>query len=92
MSQAKSQPQRFPYTSSDAITDPTFKLVMPDHALLTTARLQKGLTLQEVADKAKINIRHYQKLESGERSFRGTAFSLGLLICQILDLDPRQFL
>lgn len=39
-----------------------------------------------------INIRQYQKFESGERDFKGCAFSLGLRICKVLDLDPFIFI
>lgn len=46
------------------------------------------MSLQEVADACAINIRQYQKFESGERDVRGCAFSLGMRICKTLNLDP----
>jgi len=64
---------------------------LPGHIVLTQARKKRCYTLQEVADKADINVRQYQKFESGERDFGGCAFSLGLRICKILDIDPWQF-
>jgi hypothetical protein len=81
-----------PYSHPSNTTHSEHVLAMPDHVVLTSARLKKGYTLQEVADQAKINIRQYQKFESGERDFRSTSFSLGLLVCRILDIDPQYFL
>ena len=63
----------------------------PPHHLLKEARVKHGLSLQQTADMCGINIRQYQKFESGERDIRGCAFSLGLLLCKTLDLDPWQF-
>lgn len=47
-----------------------------------------GMTQQQVADKAGINIRQYQRLESGERSFYSTTLRIGLNICYVLKIDP----
>ncbi len=33
---------------------------------LKNARIEKGMTQQQVADRLDINIRHYQKIEAGE--------------------------
>lgn len=66
--------------------------IPPTHYILADARRKKGLTLQEVSDMCGINIRQYQKFESGERDFKGCAFSLGLRICKVLDLDPFIFI
>lgn len=57
------------------------------------AELQKqrealGMTQQQVADRAGINIRQYQRFESGERSFYSTTFRIGLNICHVLKIDP----
>ena len=48
-----------------------------------------GLTQQQVADKAGILIRQYQRLESGERSLDSTSFRIGLNVCYALQIDPR---
>lgn len=64
----------------------------PAHVVLTQARISKGLTQQQAADACGINIRQYQKFESGERDFMGCAFSLGLELCHALDVDPYAFL
>lgn len=47
-----------------------------------------GMTQQQVADKAGINIRQYQRFESGERSFYSTTLRIGLNICYVLKIDP----
>ena len=67
------------------------RLSPPPHRLLRATREERGLSLQEVADACGINIRQYQKFESGERDVRGCAFLLGLRICKALDLDPWLF-
>lgn len=46
------------------------------------------MTQQQVADKAGINIRQYQRFESGERSFYSTTLRIGLNICHVLKIDP----
>lgn len=47
-----------------------------------------GMTQQQVADKAGINIRQYQRFESGERSFYSTTLRIGLNICYVLKINP----
>lgn len=63
----------------------------PAHVLLRNARASKGMSLQEVAEAAGVNIRQYQKFESGERDVRGCSFALGLRLCEALELDPWDF-
>ena len=59
------------------------------HVMLMQARANCGLTQQQVADACSINIRQYQKFESGERDLMGCAFSLGLALCRTLGIDPQ---
>lgn len=47
-----------------------------------------GLTQQQVAEQAKINVRQYQRIESGERNLRSATFQTGLSICHVLKIDP----
>ena len=49
------------------------------------------LTQKDVAKAAKINIRQYQRIESGERDLMSTSFRIGLNICNALNIDPRFF-
>lgn len=62
------------------------------HHILRSRREALGLTQQQVADKAKIQIRQYQRLESGERTIVGASMRIGLSICAVLKLDPFYFL
>ena len=55
---------------------------------LAKQRRALGLTQQQVADRANINIRQYQRLENGERSMEGTSLRLGLSVCYALNIDP----
>ena len=55
---------------------------------LRNARLQKGLSQQQVAVLAGVHIRQYQRLEYGERSIGSVNMRFGLAICAILELDP----
>ena len=63
----------------------------PDRAILVRRRKQLGLTQQQVADAAHIQLRQYQRLESGERSMASASLRIGLSVCAVLQLDPRRF-
>ena len=58
---------------------------------LAKQREALGLTQQEIANRAKINIRQYQRLESGERSLNSTSFRVGLNVCYALKIDPNYY-
>ena len=66
-------------------------IAQQDHHILKTRREQLGLTQQQVADKAKIQLRQYQRLESGERSISSASMRIGLAVCAVLKLDPFAF-
>lgn len=68
-----------------------FVHVLPDHSYLFYQREALGLTQQAVADAAGINIRQYQRLESGERSMSSISLRIGLAVCDVLQLDPHRF-
>lgn len=65
--------------------------VISDCEYLHKQRIAMGLSQQAVADAAKINIRQYQRLESGERAMSSTSLRIGLAICDALKLDPHRF-
>lgn len=67
-------------------------VVEPAHAILQNRRKQLNLTQKQVAEKAGINIRQYQKFESGEQKFQNTSMKIGLAVCKVLELDPYRFL
>lgn len=60
--------------------------------ILRNRREQLGMTQQQVADAAHIQIRQYQRLESGERNISGASMRIGLSVCAVLRLDPYRFL
>lgn len=61
---------------------------LEDHQVLRERREQLGLTQQQVADKARIQLRQYQRLESGERSICAASMRIGLSVCAVLKLNP----
>ena len=60
----------------------------PDAVMLTKARLKKGYSQQHIALLSGVALRHYQRIEYGERPFSALSIRQGLLICIILDIDP----
>ena len=54
-------------------------------------RHEKGYTQIEVAKRAKIALRQYQRFESGERSFTNCSAKQYLAICKVLGFDPYEF-
>ena len=65
-----------------------FTSIYPTHGILYKQREALGLTQQAVADAAKINIRQYQRYESGERSLDSASFRIGVGICRALKINP----
>lgn len=57
-------------------------------AILRTRREQLGFSQQDVADGARIQLRQYQRLESGERTIEGATMKTALSICAVLKLNP----
>lgn len=67
-------------------------LVEMEHHILKNQRETLGLTQQQVADMSKIQLRQYQRLESGERSIYGASFRIAISVCKALQLDPQRFI
>ena len=63
-----------------------------DAGVLKQRRKHLGLTQQQVAKYAGIQVKQYQRLESGERSILGASMRIGLAICAVLKLDPYDFI
>ena len=76
---------------TEQINGEEYELAEMEHHILQNRRKELGLTQQQVADLASIQIRQYQRLETGERSIRGASLRIALLICQVLKLDPYRF-
>lgn len=64
---------------------------IPIDVLLMVQREALHMTQQQVAYEAGINIRQYQRLESGERDMRSVSMRIGLNLCNILKIDPFHF-
>lgn len=59
--------------------------------ILKIFRKYKQLTQQQVADKANINYRQYQKFESGERDVMNGSFILVCRLLNALEIDINKF-
>ncbi len=70
------------------IGDMTFERMQMEHHILQQRRKELKLTQQQVADKARIQLRQYQRLESGEQSLGGTSGRILLSVCRVLRLSP----
>ena len=59
--------------------------------LLSERREQLQLTQQDIANKAGIQLRQYQRFESGERALRSSTLRIALAVSDALMLDPHRF-
>ena len=78
--------------STTQINGETFELLQMEHHMLLQRRKELKMTQQQVADKAGIQLRQYQRLENGERNISGSSGRIMLSICEALKLDPYLFL
>ena len=69
----------------------TFEDVPSEAQILAARRAELGLSQQEVADKARILLRQYQRFESGERDLSSSSFRIAMAVCDALELDPHRF-
>jgi len=60
--------------------------------ILTEARKKLGLTQQEVADKARVAMRHYQMFEGGKRKLSSSSFWTASKILEALELDVTTYI
>lgn len=60
--------------------------------ILKTRREELGLTQQQVATGAHLQLVQYQRLERGERTIESSSLRTALSICAVLRLDPFLFL
>ncbi len=70
----------------------TWEFVEFEHHIIKNQRKNLGLTQQQVADRAHIQLRQYQRLESGERSIYNASFRVAISVCKALNLDPQRFI
>jgi len=62
-----------------------------DRYVLKKRRNQLGLTQQEVAEKAGINIKQYQRFETGERELTDASFMTTCQVLKALDMDAGKY-
>ncbi len=60
----------------------------PAGKALTEKRVQLGLSQQKLSNILGIDLRVYQRLETGETDFRETKMKYGLALCALLDINP----
>ncbi len=65
---------------------------LTDGQVLRHRREEMRLTQQQVADKAGIQLRQYQRFESNERGLSGASMRIGLSVCSVLKLDPYEIM
>jgi len=65
--------------------------VMLEYDVLKNAREHLGLTAAQIANKANVTLRQYQRFESGERSLSASSFMLARRIWKALELDVSSF-
>ncbi len=56
--------------------------------IIRERRMALGLTQDQVATEAGIELRAYQRYEYGEHMISGASMKIGLRICAALELDP----
>lgn len=59
--------------------------------ILRDYREKLGLTQQQVADKAKIQLRQYQRFETGERNLSSSSFNIACRVIGALGLDITKY-
>ena len=78
-------------TMSAGILDGFQTIIPTAAAVLSEKRQILRLTQQEVANRAKITLRQYQRLESGERNILTSSFGLACRVIEALDMDVSKF-
>ena len=68
-----------------------FQTIIPTAAAVLSERRQILRMTQEVANRAKITLRQYQRLESGERNILTSSFGLACRVIEALDMDVSKF-
>ncbi len=69
-----------------------FEYLQLPHHIFQQRRKELKLTQQQVADQARIQLRQYQRLESGEQSVCGSSSRIFFSVCQVLRLEPEYML
>ena len=62
-----------------------------DKYVLKKHRQKLGLTLQQVADKAEIQIKQYQRFEAGDRDLSDAGFITAYKVFKALEMDLEKY-
>ena len=62
-----------------------------DRYVLKKQRQKLGLTLQQVADRASIHIKQYQRFETGERELTDASFMTTYQVLRALEMDAGKY-
>ena len=68
------------------------QLMLSEATILKSARKKSGMTQQQVANKANIQLRQYQRFESGERNLTSSSFNIACSVLEALEIDIKGFL
>ncbi|MEA4898660.1 MAG: helix-turn-helix transcriptional regulator [Christensenellaceae bacterium] len=68
-----------------------FQFMRTERSILREEREKLGMTQQEVADKAHIQLRQYQRFEAGERDLSSASFFTACRVMEALGLDPSTY-
>ena len=68
-----------------------YNILRLEKSILRDYRHKLGLTQQQVADKANILLRQYQKFESGERNLSSSSFLIACRVIEALGLDISKY-
>lgn len=74
--------------SGTSTSRPAFQRLIQD---AQDGKVKTIMTQQEVADRANITLRQYQRLESGERNILTSSFGLACRVIEALDMDVSKF-
>ena len=68
-----------------------YQIVQSEASILKQAREKLGLTQQQVANKAGIQLRQYQRFENAERNLTSSSFNIGCSVLEALEIDIAAF-
>ena len=68
-----------------------YQIMQSEASILKQAREKLGLTQQQVANKAGIQLRQYQRFENAERNLTSSSFNIGCSVLEALEIDIAAF-
>ena len=68
-----------------------YQIVQSEASILKQARERLGVTQRQIADKAGIQLRQYQRFENAERNLTSSSFNIGCNVLEALEIDIAAF-